>query len=227
MNNNYLKECQKYMKKLRHISMARFWKNYIYRDTSVCDKTPYHGLLINKMPCDMFIYSDIFYHNKPDTLVEIGTGRGGSAVWFSDMFDGQVITVDINCPEQNILDTYRDKNIVFIYGDATTQDVYEQVSQLAFGNVFVVDDGSHLIGDIIDCFKLYNQLVVPGGFYIIEDGMSAMLFKDRPRQHPCYAIDRILHDDGYDFELFTWYDKFVFTSLLRGILRRNKYGNNK
>ena len=93
---NYLKENKKIMKTLKHTSMVKFWKNYIYRDTSLCDKVPYHNLLLNKLPCDLFIYPDIFYHNKPDTIIEIGTARGGSSIWFSDLIpDGKVITIDI------------------------------------------------------------------------------------------------------------------------------------
>ena len=33
----------------------------------------------------------------------------------------------------------------------------------------IIDDGSHILSDILKCFNNYFTLIKPGGFYIIED----------------------------------------------------------
>jgi cephalosporin hydroxylase len=52
-----------------------------------------------KSPLDLWIYEEIIYRTKPDVLIEAGTYKGGSALYFASIFqlmgNGRVITIDI------------------------------------------------------------------------------------------------------------------------------------
>src|SRR5579863_7468996 len=45
------------------------------------------GTPIWKLPADMWIYQEIIYETKPDVLIDSGTYKGGSALYFASIFD--------------------------------------------------------------------------------------------------------------------------------------------
>src|ERR1700682_4510707 len=64
------------------------------------------GHHLMKCPLDLWIYQELLVRTRPDFVVETGTWRGGSALYFAMLFDqlgsGRVITIDIqaqpDCP---------------------------------------------------------------------------------------------------------------------------------
>src|SRR5271157_2300390 len=69
------------------------------------NKTHWLGVPVLKLPSDLWMYHEVVWETRPDLIVETGTNRGGSALFFANLFDlmgtgGRVITVDITpCPE--------------------------------------------------------------------------------------------------------------------------------
>ena len=57
------------------------------------------GVPIVKCPLDLWIYQEIMCAVRPDVVVETGTYRGGSALFFASLFDllgaGRVYTIDV------------------------------------------------------------------------------------------------------------------------------------
>ena len=57
------------------------------------------GVTCLKNPLDMWMYQELLHCNRPDVLVECGTNKGGSALFFAHMFDligrGRVISIDV------------------------------------------------------------------------------------------------------------------------------------
>src|SRR5262245_50649460 len=45
----------------------------------------YRGCPPRKCPFDLAIYMDVIWELRPRTIVEFGSNRGGSALWFADM----------------------------------------------------------------------------------------------------------------------------------------------
>ena len=131
---------------------------------------------MTKLPCDMFIYPDIIYKIKPEIIIEIGTQRGVSAIYFSDLLKetgGRVLTVDINSPEKEILKEFEENKISFINGNINDPKTIESI--LRFCNekkCLIIDDGSHNQDDVYSAFKSLNHLIPNNGLYIIEDGMT-------------------------------------------------------
>src|SRR5262245_2673621 len=56
------------------------------------------GYPIIKTPIDLWIYQEILTLTRPQTIIECGTGGGGSALFFASILDllggGQVLTID-------------------------------------------------------------------------------------------------------------------------------------
>lgn len=196
-------------------------------------KIPYKDLHMTKLPCDMFIYPDIIHRAKPEVVIEIGTGRGGSAIFYSDLlapFGGKVVTVDVNSPGREMLLLFEEKNITFIKGNINHPETIHNI--LGYCNkkkCLVIDDGSHNENDIYNAFRSLNHLIPVGGFYIIEDGITnAILINkliDKLYLQPNRAITLILQNYP-SFELFKDYDDYVFSAVLMGILQR-KNDHNK
>ena len=64
-------------------------------------RTYYRGINFMKNPNDAVIYQMIMHDIRPDLIIEIGTLKGGSALYFADLMtvmgiDGEVHTIDLS-----------------------------------------------------------------------------------------------------------------------------------
>src|SRR6185312_5800274 len=78
----------------------------------------YRGRICAKSPLDMALYLLLLDRLRPQTVIEIGAKRGGSALWFADMqsaagINGRVISIDRQPPTD-----LADPRISFFTGDA-------------------------------------------------------------------------------------------------------------
>src|SRR5207248_2403618 len=82
-------------------------------------RTMYRGIACAKSPFDLALYLQLIASLRPRTVIEIGTHRGGSALWFADMLsahrieDPRVVSVDIE-PVAELAD----ERLTFLRGDA-------------------------------------------------------------------------------------------------------------
>lgn len=222
----FIDETKEILKHFKDTSMLQFWIDYVTGANAPHYHIPYKNHLLTKLPCDMFIYPHILNLEKPDVVVEIGTQKGGSAIFFSDIISkwgGKVITIDISTKGLNkeILREFSDKNIDFIHGDITQKKTTRKIRKICNGKkCLVVDDGSHKQKDVYTAFRNLNGLISEDGFYIIEDGMTnAVLGKQE--HHPNIAIGEILRDFS-GFGLCPKYDRYVFSTVYKGILQRKQ-----
>src|SRR6516225_795516 len=78
----------------------------------------YNGIACLKNPIDLAIYTKLIWDLRPGSLIEIGSNRGGSALWFAD----QLVAVGLNCPVLSIdlqpPADIADTRIEFLAGDA-------------------------------------------------------------------------------------------------------------
>src|SRR5579864_6841563 len=70
----------------RHV-VDDFHKWYYYNDEKTWENTHWLGTKTDKFPSDMWVYQEIITETKPDVLIEAGTFRGGSALFFATIFD--------------------------------------------------------------------------------------------------------------------------------------------
>jgi hypothetical protein len=104
-------------------------------------------------------------HSDPFTIVEIGYGEGASIPFWKSIFpQAYLICVDRDISEEG--DGY-----MVIQADQEHPDQLQDALQCATSPVrLIIDDGSHLPRHQLSSFSfLFETILEPGGFYIIED----------------------------------------------------------
>ena len=107
--------------------------------------THWLGVPILKLPSDLWMYHEVVWETRPDLIVETGTARGGSALFFATLLDlmgssGRVVTVDVVSQEYP-----RHPRIQFITGSSTSPETVAMVrAQIRPADrVMVVLDSDH------------------------------------------------------------------------------------
>jgi cephalosporin hydroxylase len=128
------------------------------------------GCKVVKLPEDLILYQQVLYKHRPDVLVEVGTRYGGSALFFSNMFDllghGQVITVDIkDFPKRP-----QHPRIKYLLGGSLSPYVLDDIRKDISGKSCMVSlDGEHAPEYVIDEMECYSRFVTPNQYMVVED----------------------------------------------------------
>ena len=129
------------------------------------------GVPIEKGPLDTWIYQEIIYETKPDVLIEAGTYKGGSAIYFASIFDllkrGRVLTIDV-VPYPG---RPQNERITYLLGMSTSDAIFQQVKNSIHPGerVMVSLDSDHHKENVLNELKLYSGLVTPGNYLVVED----------------------------------------------------------
>jgi len=132
----------------------------------------YKGRQLAKMPEDLRTYQHVIEASKPDVIIELGSGSGGSAVWFADQLQvlcggGSVITVDISEPQLPL----GDPRVTFVQGDLAVASERVHAIVPLDKRVMLVDDSAHTYQSTMNALTLYADLVTPGCWFVVEDGV--------------------------------------------------------
>lgn len=177
----------------------------------------YKGWTILKLPDDLMVYEQLLFQTKPDTIIELGSWSGGSALWFHDrLAGGTVISVDI-------LDAPRPAGPTFIKGDLTSSITLKMVRRLIRpgARVMVVDDSEHTYGTTLAALRLYSPLVTPGCYFVVEDG-AIDVPELRPWGTQVHGVLRAIDDflaESDQFEMVDW-NLYGVTQNVNGYLER-------
>jgi trans-aconitate methyltransferase len=105
------------------------------------------------------------YRNN-STVLEIGLCMGESLLMWEEYFiNSKVFGVDIS--SKFLEELMKDGKHNIIIADATKKTILEYFSKETFD--VIIDDGSHLLEDQVNTFKLFKEKMNPGGTFIIED----------------------------------------------------------
>lgn len=138
------------------------------------------GVGILKRPDDLILQQQIIWNTKPDILVEMGTWRGGSALFYADV-GVEVVTVEIR---RRVKPWPQHDNILHLHGDSTDPAIRDRVYQACEGKkVMVVLDSDHHKQTVLAELEAYGELVSPGCYLIVEDTAFGRTV------HPEYAGD--------------------------------------
>jgi cephalosporin hydroxylase len=129
----------------------------------------WHGIPCIKLPTDLILYAQALWENKPDVLIECGTGEGGSTLFYADMFNnignGHVISIDMTDKGQP-----EHPRITYINGRMTTDETLVKVRELVKDKtVMVVLDGNHMRSQVKRELYFYSPMVTQGQFIVVED----------------------------------------------------------
>ncbi|NUO78831.1 class I SAM-dependent methyltransferase [candidate division KSB1 bacterium] len=165
-----------HQKFLEHPFVARaisnqFHKLYYHSPFRPWLNTHWLGIPILKCPLDVWIYQEIIHETKPDVIIECGTYKGGSALFFASLFDyfkhGRVITIDIQADAQRP----QHDRITYLLGSSIAPEVVARARALLQPNenIMVVLDSDHSMSHVLQEMKIYSDLVPLGGYMIVED----------------------------------------------------------
>ena len=185
--------------------VARLYQHDLIAKTGNFATTSWLGTPIWQNVLDLWTIQETLAELRPALLIETGTNRGGSALFYANVMDllghGRVLTIDIE--EQHSLDHPR---IDFVLGDSVSEAVVARAREAAAaadGPVMVILDGDHSRDHVARELKLYAPLVTPGSLLLSQDGIidESPFFRDtRPgpleanrqflRRHPEWEHDR-------------------------------------
>ena len=185
--------------------VARLYHYDLIHRTGNFAKTTWLGVPIWQNVLDLWTIQETISEIRPALLIETGTHRGGSALFYAHLMDeldqGRVMTIDI-------VDLHeRDHpRVEFVHGSSTDPSVAERARaacEQADGPVMVILDGNHSRDHVAAELEIYAPLVTPGSVLLSQDGIidELWIFKgDRPgplganrdflAHHPEFEHDR-------------------------------------
>jgi len=107
------------------------------------------------------------YVNRPLTFLKIGCGEGGSLQMWKRYFGAhaQIIGIDIRAG----CVSFEDDQIAIRIGDQSDPVFLDRLMG-EFGTPdIVLDDGSHIMQDVVATFGLLYHRTAPDGVYMVED----------------------------------------------------------
>jgi cephalosporin hydroxylase len=158
------------------------------------------GVALAQSPTDVWILQELISSLRPDFVIETGTYRGGSALFFAAALElvndrAKVITVDI---DPQVEDAARHalfrRRVQVITGDSVAPEVIEQIAAQVEGKtVFVTLDALHSKAHVARELELYSPFVSVGSYIVVQDtffeGPRAAISEFLPK-HPDFEIDR-------------------------------------
>jgi cephalosporin hydroxylase len=172
---------------------------------------------------DLWIMQETLAELRPALLIETGTNRGGSALFFAHLFDlmnhGRVVTIDVQKPADLV-----HPRIILLEGNSVAPDVVAVVRRLveqAAGPVMVTLDSDHAERHVRAELDAYAPLVTPGSWCLVQDGVIDTLARFAGgRPGPRAAIESFLCAST-EFELDEERGrKFLISHHPKGWLRR-------
>jgi len=187
-------------------------------------KLLYKDVPIIKCPFDYVIYQMILWEVKPDIIIEIGTNRGGSALYFADLLDvighGEIHTIDI---EDLVYDQVKEHKRIKFFKEGFEK--YDINNLQRYEKIIVIEDGSHTYEDTRAALHKFKAVVNKGSYFVVEDGILDKLgWKSKYGGGPNKAIKEFIkEDDSYIIDR-KWCDLFGVNATFNtnGFLKRIK-----
>ena len=174
---------------------------------------------------DLWTIQETIADIKPHLLIETGTNRGGSSMFYAHLFDllgrGDIITIDIKK-----LHELSHPRITCLVGSSTGDEIAAAVRARAAacrGPVLVILDSDHAEDHVREELDIYAPLVTPGSYCLVQDGVidTLTIFR-RDRPGPLPAIERFLETHP-EFEVdLVRCERFLITHHPRGWLQRKR-----
>lgn len=157
----------------------------------------YFGYHFLKWPCDVQIYQELIFDLKPQLIIETGTYRGASALFYAHLLDqigwGRVVTVDL-LPVT--VDYPRHPRISYLGGKSSVDPAVKQDIEKLLpdqGHVLVILDSDHSRDHVLQELNMYQHFVTRGSYMVVEDiNLGTDLFRPEDGPGAQAALDRWL-----------------------------------
>jgi len=214
--------------------MRSYWLDRLGQHT----RDSYMGVPLMKFPEDLRVYEHLLWTDRPDTVIEIGTHDGGSALWFRDrlrtlevyglIHGPRVVTIDIDqsSAREHLeqADPGHAATIHLVEGDVCDERLAEAVQPLVGRRCFVVEDSAHEYATTRAALEHFSRFVAPGGYFVVEDGCvdveELRLSEDWPRGVLPALHDWLMTEQGSDFLVRRDLELYGLTCHPEGFLQR-------
>ena len=149
----------------------------LYHQMPVWQETWYQNIRIEKLPTDLWVAQQIIYELRPDFIVETGTWRGGSALYWAHALEdmgldhARVLTVDIqDLTVAASASPLWKKHVTFFKGSSTDPRIVSRIQDLVRGHkTLVMLDSDHSSTHVLNELHAYSPMVPRGCYLIVED----------------------------------------------------------
>jgi cephalosporin hydroxylase len=185
----------------------------------------YKGVPMLKDPFDLALYQLILWQQKPRTIIEIGSYKGGSAVWFADQtramqLDTRIFSLDIIAVEG-----VEDERVTFKTSPDLAQAMPLDWLAALPRPLLVIEDFAHTCEHTLLVLRHFAEVMQGGEYLIIEDGIASNIgldVKHGLNGGPSRALETFLmerSDFQVDEEMCDYYGHNV-TYNVNGYLRK-------
>jgi cephalosporin hydroxylase len=210
-------------------SLAKRYYHLWYYNTGVWQQTTWMGVQTYKSPMDMWNYQEILYSLKPSVVIEFGTWRGGSALFFSSVMQQigrSYVVASVDIEASRISDkTKSDPNIRLLTMSSAAPEIRQTLRALRDdcpGPAFAILDSDHSKQHVLAEMMNLRDILVAGDYLVVEDSNInghpvAKSFGPGPYEAIEEYFGMFPQDYEHDFEREK---KFGFSFAPNGFLRR-------
>lgn len=142
-------------------------------------KGTFHGVImgveVQKSDDDLLRYEAIVEETQPELVIETGTRAGGSALYFNQQLNLEVISIDRSPEFRRGQPPLVSSSMTWIRGSSIDQDIKERVRAMVEGKrVMVSLDADHHSAHVQDEIRMWSQFVSPGCALVVEDACFDM-----------------------------------------------------
>ena len=202
----------------------------LFHDLDIWRSMWFNGVELIKNPLDLWMAQQIIFEVEPDYIIETGTFKGGSALYWAHTLEGmrfhdsRVLTVDImNHLVDAPIDPLWDEYVEFFLGSSTADSIVSEIASRVTGKRTIVFlDSDHRAHHVKRELELYAPLVSPGSYIVVEDThIDALGTQPAIEAGPLAAVEEFLASEaGKDFERDVSREAFVLTFNPGGWLKR-------
>jgi len=202
----------------------------LFHELPVWENVWFGNVRIIKNPLDLWMMQQIIHEVQPDFVIETGTWRGGSALYWAHTLHGmgltnsRVLTVDIQDATQTASAHFLwRKYVEFFRGSSTDPEIVSAIARQAKGRKTVVTlDSDHSLQHVLQELRMYSPLVSPGSYLVVEDThIDGVPTYPHMGPGPMAAVRLFLQEGGSrEFEQDLTREAMVLTFNPGGWLRR-------
>jgi len=176
----------------------RFQRYYLKHALSIPIPT-FLGVRSMQFPSDNWVAQEIIYEIKPDVILEIGTGEGGTALFYATILEkvneqGKVITLAKDSPDeykkrmdlkyirQHTASAYEHKiwkeKIIYIKGNSEDPMVIDKITKMIEGRrAFILLDSQEKYLHVLKNLTHYALPVAAGSYIMVHDTITAEVYE--------------------------------------------------
>lgn len=147
-----------------------------YYESGVHFRISWEGVPTLKSVQDLWIYQELIWELQPSVVLEFGSYRGGSALWFARVLDaigsGRVICVETDV--DRVDDRARFHPRVNLWsGRSTDPDIVDELARLRSSDAapwFVILDSDHSFSNVLAELEAITPFLRSGDRVVVEDG---------------------------------------------------------